>query len=489
MRCGLIAVCLGFAGAAPAAAQLAGEPFIHDPSTVTLSDGKYYTFGTRGGGLVSEDGWTWHGGPERPGGGVAPDVIRIGDRYYVAYAVGGGGMGGGHASQVKMMWTLSLDPASPRFKFHDIGVVASSDGVETADAIDPAFLYAEGRLWLTYGTYFGPIRMIELDPKTGLRMAGNAPVDVAIDMEATTMLYRDGYYYLLGTHGTCCDGPNSTYHIRAGRARSPLGPYLDHMGIPLLRGGGKMVVNARGRRIGPGHFGRIALAGGIEKLSLHYEADMDRSGRSVLAIEPLRWTDGWPVVGETVAPGTYEIASERSGYALSLATDIVRIPFDVRRSFMAAATDPVGPIPDQTLAQDSADWPRGRIRVDLADYLVRPHQLWTITPVPAAGGIFRRPLLPDRDRRHVAHACRHPERGGRDDHRRHRRRRAPMADRSAHRRQLPDQTEGRARGRAGSRAGRDRCEHADPCGIRSGKPGGTVDVQATLTRPSVTNRG
>lgn len=74
MRCGLIAVCLGFAGAAPAAAQLAGEPFIHDPSTVTLSDGKYYTFGTRGGGLVSEDGWTWHGGPERPGGGVAPDA-------------------------------------------------------------------------------------------------------------------------------------------------------------------------------------------------------------------------------------------------------------------------------------------------------------------------------------------------------------------------------------------------------------------------------
>ncbi|RZM35633.1 MAG: glycoside hydrolase, partial [Sphingomonas sp.] len=56
-----------------------------------------------------------------------------------------------------------------------------------------------------------------------------------------------------------------------------------------------------------------------------------------------------------------------------------------------AATDPVGPIPDQTLAQDSADWPRGRIRVDLADYLVRPHQLWTITPVPAAGGYFGAP--------------------------------------------------------------------------------------------------
>ncbi len=96
------------AGPSPAAAQLQGETFIHDPSTVTESDGKYHTFGTRGGGLVSDDGWTWRGGPERPGGGVAPDVIKIGERYYVAYAIGGGGMSGGHANQVKIMWTSSL---------------------------------------------------------------------------------------------------------------------------------------------------------------------------------------------------------------------------------------------------------------------------------------------------------------------------------------------------------------------------------------------
>lgn len=393
----LVTVALGLfmiqaVGILPARAQLQGETFIHDPSTVTLSDGRYYTFGTRGGGLVSEDGWTWHGGPERPGGGVAPDVIKIGDRYYMAYAVGGGGMGGGHASQVKMMWTYSLDPKSPKFKFHDIGVVASSDGVETADAIDPAFLYVDGRLWLTYGTYFGPIRIIELDPKTGLRVAGNQPVDIAIDMEATAMMHRAGYYYLLGTHGTCCDGPNSTYHIRVGRSRSPLGPYVDHMGTPLLRGGGKLVISARGRNMGPGHFGLIELGNGVEKFSMHYEADMDRSGRSVLGIVPLRWTDGWPVAGENVAPGTYEIASERSGYALQLATDVVRIPFDARRSFMAKPSDPVAPIADQTLAEESVGWPQGSIRVDLGDYMNRPRQRWTIAPVPGAGGYFGAPF-------------------------------------------------------------------------------------------------
>ena len=39
-----------------------GEPFIHDPSTIALCDGKYYTFGTGEGGLWSKDGWTWQGG-------------------------------------------------------------------------------------------------------------------------------------------------------------------------------------------------------------------------------------------------------------------------------------------------------------------------------------------------------------------------------------------------------------------------------------------
>ncbi len=377
--------------APPAQAQLAGDVFIHDPSTVVESDGKWYTFGTRGGGLVSEDGWTWSSGPVRPGGGVAPDVIRIDDRYYVAYAVGGGGMNGGHASEVKVMWTGSLDPSSPDFAFHDVGTVVSSNGVENNDAIDPAFLLAEGHLWLSYGTYFGTIRIVELDPATGGRLPGNEPVDVAIDMEATALLYRDGWYYLLGTHGTCCDGPNSTYNIRVGRSRDVLGPYLDNMGVPLLRGGGKLVAAAHGRTIGAGHFGRIDLGGGLEKFSLHYEADMDRSGRSVLAIEPLLWRDGWPVGGSNLSPGTYEIQSQRSGNALQLRTDFVRIAFDARRSFMARPTDPVSPLPDQSLGENSASWPAGSTSVDLSAYMVRPNQQWTVAPVAGAGGYFGAP--------------------------------------------------------------------------------------------------
>ena len=382
---------LALISAAPAGAQLAGEPYIHDPSTIAESGGKYYTFGTGRGGLVSEDGWTWHAGGERPGGGVAPDVIKIGDRYYVAYAVGGGGMNGGHASNVKVMWTKSLDPKSPDFGFHDVGVVASSNGVEDCDAIDPAFLYADGRLWLSYGTYFGSIRMVELDPKSGERVSGNQPVDVAIDMEATALLYRDGYYYLLGTHGTCCDGPNSSYNIRVGRSRTPTGPYLDHMGVPLLKGGGKLVVAGRDRVFGPGHFGLIDLGDGMQKFSMHYEADMDRSARSVLGIQPLLWKDGWPQGGDNLKPGTYEIESARSGGALELAVDFVRMPIDRRGGFFGPPSGPVSPVAMQTLAQDMAVWPAGPVDVDLGDYMIRPHQQWTITP--AVGGYFGSPYF------------------------------------------------------------------------------------------------
>jgi hypothetical protein len=56
---------LAVAAAAPSSIApllaLAGDPAMHDPSTVVVHDGKFYASGT-GGGLpvsVSDDGWTW----------------------------------------------------------------------------------------------------------------------------------------------------------------------------------------------------------------------------------------------------------------------------------------------------------------------------------------------------------------------------------------------------------------------------------------------
>src|SRR2546430_15331355 len=70
---------------------LDGQIGIHDPSTLIKCDGKFYVWGTGGNPLVSDDGWTWRRGAVPPLTGLAPDVIRLGDRYYmyVARHVGG----------------------------------------------------------------------------------------------------------------------------------------------------------------------------------------------------------------------------------------------------------------------------------------------------------------------------------------------------------------------------------------------------------------
>ena len=138
-----------------ATAQI-GEPYIHDPSTIMECEGKYYTFGTGGGGLISEDGWTWNSGGVRPGRGAAPDAVKIGDRYLIAYSATGGGLGGSHRGTVLTMWNKTLDPNSPDFKYTEAIAVASSEDNEDCDAIDAGLLLdpTDGRLWLSYGTHF-----------------------------------------------------------------------------------------------------------------------------------------------------------------------------------------------------------------------------------------------------------------------------------------------------------------------------------------------
>lgn len=376
---------------AAASAQV-GAPFIHDPSTIALCDGKYYTFGTGEGGLMSDDGWTWRGGAVRPGRGAAPDVLKIGDRYLVAYSTTGGGLGGTHSGQVVTMWNKTLDPTSPDFAFTEPIVVAESADDEDCDAIDAGLLLdpATGRLWCSYGTYFGFIRMVELDPSTGARKEGNEPVNVAIDCEATDLIYRNGWYYLLGTHGTCCDGVNSTYNIVVGRSKNPTGPYVDNMGRDMIKGGGKMVIAAHDSFTGPGHFGRYVEEDGVEKMSCHFEADYDRGGYSVLGIRPLLWVNDWPVAGETFKEGVYQIQSERRGYALELAVDFVRQDLP-RRFFWQIDTAEIKPIPMQTLADVIDIWPNGEIGTRIGDYMMRPHQKWSIEAVPGAGGYLGAP--------------------------------------------------------------------------------------------------
>ena len=229
---------------------------------------------------------------------------------------------------INMIWSKTLDPDSPDYKWEEGGVVASSDGVEDSNAIDPGVFLDpnDGRLWLVYGSYFGYIRLVELDPKTGKRLNPNdQPRNLAINCEASDMMYHDGWYYLLATHGSCCRGADSGYNIRMGRAKKVTGPFLDGEGVDMIQGGGKLFIGSGGRVVGPGHFGLLDLGEGVQKFSMHWEADLDRGGASVLDIRPLLWKDGWPVAGENLKEGTYEIESVRTGTALELAVEGVPV--------------------------------------------------------------------------------------------------------------------------------------------------------------------
>src|SRR5665213_9091 len=412
-----------------AAFALDGQFGIHDPSTVTLCDGKYYTYGTGGNPLVSDDGWTWRRGVTPMRTGAAPDVIHIGDRYFM------------YISGITMISSKTLDPDSPDYKWEDGGSIA---GYESPDdfinPIDPgAFLDPnDGRLWLTYGSYVGYIRLVELDPKTGKRLhPGEPPKNIGINLEASDMIYHDGWYYLLGTRGSCCAGSASGYNIRVGRSRKVTGPFLDNAGVDMIEGGGKLLIGSGDRLIGAGHFGLLNLGDtGAQKFSMHWEADLDRGGASVLDIRPLLWIDGWPMAGENMKEGTYEIESVRTGTALELAVEGVPVggararggfggpggrggrggrggpggtnAFAGRGGFGdTGGTNAVagrgtrggaggggrglfggtgGPIPPQDVAQVSTNWPAGNIDVRMANYLVQAQQKWTVTAVTNAGG-------------------------------------------------------------------------------------------------------
>lgn len=383
---------------------LEGQIQVHDPSTIVRCDGRFYTYGTGGSCLVSDDGWTWMRGTAPPRRGLAPDLIHLPDRYclYVARNVGAQ-----PKAEINLLWSKSLDPNSPDYKWEEGGVVAASDGVEDCNAIDPGVLRdpQDGRLWLVYGSYFGYIRLVELDPMTGQRLnPGDTPVNLAINCEASVLIQHDGWYYLLATHGSCCRGADSGYNIRMGRSRKITGPYLDHTGLDMIKGGGTLFAGSTGRHIGPGHFGLLDLGDGVEKFSCHYEADLDRGGASVLDIRPLLWTDGWPVAGENLQEGIYALESARTGTSLELAVQGVPVGgARVRRGppgpgESGGTNSPAGPpgglfagtgrgpIPPQNAADVSTNWPGGEIDVRLANFLGQAQQKWTISGVTNAGG-------------------------------------------------------------------------------------------------------
>ncbi len=170
-------------------------------------------------------------------------------------------------------------------------------------------------MWLVFGSYWSGIKLIQLDPKTGKRIAPDSKLySLAYNesIEASYLCQHDDYYYLFVNWGSCCQGTNSTYNIRIGRSKSVTGPYRDKAGADMMGGGGSVFLpTANGPLFGPGHAGILKVQG-KDWFTSDFEGDVRMGGRATLAIMPLRWNaDGWPEAtvndvkaGLTAEPGT-----------------------------------------------------------------------------------------------------------------------------------------------------------------------------------------
>jgi len=290
------------------------EPRVHDPSTIVACKDDFWFFAT-GNGVVSwhsRDLTNWENGPHvfasNPAWAVdaipgnrgylwAPDVIHVGNRYLLYYSVSTFGK---NTSAIGVATNATLDPADPSFGWRDQGIVVQSQATNNFNAIDPAVTTdLEGKLWLSFGSFWSGIKLIQLDPATGKRLAPDSPMRSLAyhdSIEAAAIGQHKGRYYLFVNWGLCCRGARSTYNIRVGRSEKITGPYLDKEGRDLAAGGGTLFLETTDPFIGPGHVGIFTQAGS-EWFSCHFY-DGSRGGRSTLAIRPLRWSDdGWPEAG------------------------------------------------------------------------------------------------------------------------------------------------------------------------------------------------
>lgn len=330
MRVAALAVALLLAG--PAAAQTMNDRLsgdiapVHDPVLIRHG-GTYHVFST---GLPGDAGrlLQWRTSADMLGWKVAPppvteipawaaelvpgatnlwapDIALVGGRYRLYYSVS---TFGSNRSAIGLFSSPTLDRDAPGYGWRDDGLVVQSKPGDDFNAIDPNFIVdREGRHWLSLGSFWGGIKLFELDPETGRPLHADAPphtlarrlapAGAPAPVEAPFIIDHGGWYWLFASYDYCCKGVFSTYYTVVGRAKEITGPYLGKDGSSMLNGQGTVFLRAdlpeKERFRGPGHVG-ILRDGGRDYVVYH-AYDRQNRGAPTLRIAPIRWgADGWP---------------------------------------------------------------------------------------------------------------------------------------------------------------------------------------------------
>ncbi len=241
------------------------------------------------------------------------------------------------------------------------------------NAIDPGLFFdADGRLWMTYGSWSGGIFILEIDPKTGnvLYPGKNSttPDGRTIDKYFGTQLAgghtlsgegpfvvydaQNGWYYLYTTYNYL--DSVSGYNMRLFRSKSPAGPYTDAAGRSAVFDSKRANYFEQGIKVmgnyhfsgsdgyrSPGHCSSFIDDDG--QMYLFYHTRFENAGEhfEVRVHQQFVNEDGWPVTavfenrGNKLAPEGYskkEITGEYEFINHGLISDgsSVKKPKDIK---------------------------------------------------------------------------------------------------------------------------------------------------------------
>ena len=290
----------------------------HDP--VIIKQGEYYYLFTTSQGILLQRSrdlvkWTYVGPvlrpipewafeevPEFDGRVWAPDISLVNGKYYLYYSISSFGK---NRSRIGLAVNSTLDSEDPSYAWEDRGPVIASEPGDNFNAIDPNLVHdAEGRYWLSFGSFWSGIKLVEIDPDTGepasdplkLFSLASRPGVQDNPIEAPFIISQNGYYYLFVSFDLCCRGLQSTYKIAVGRSEHITGPYFDREGKDMMQGGGSIILEGDDDYAGLGH-NAVFQEDDRDWLVLHAYT-VKRGGMALLQIRPITWTvDGWPNVG------------------------------------------------------------------------------------------------------------------------------------------------------------------------------------------------
>ncbi len=236
----------------------------------------------------------------------APAVKYFNKKYYLYYVApattaGGPEIGVATSAQAGGPWTDLGRPVVPT------EAAPCCSGSHRA-VIDPDVITDEhGQRYISFGSFFGGISIQKLSAD-GFTADKSSEVQIAVDnlFEGGTFYRHDGWYYFFVSSNTCCNGPLSGYSVDVGRARTPLGPFLDRNGIALTAstGGGEKAIAANGNRwVGPGGNVVFKDASGQDYMLYHavdnnapyFDLYPGFTRRPVL-MDAIEWVDDWPTV-------------------------------------------------------------------------------------------------------------------------------------------------------------------------------------------------